>query len=500
MSKASRLGTDPAIAPSWEIIALVALLVFYACGFEAWGASAYDVMNLIGPFALIGILGFGAYSQARANPAFIWTILFWFRISTVVYFGFGDVFPLLANDKTKAYMDEFFWAQPWHYYKSNLIVTVSVLVVLLSSSVTAGVLASPRTHPNRTCGSRDLLIVGLLFGVVGFSTQVLFTLPSMLGAYGNQTLPGFIVNLEIFSSVSLYLLTRYALQHSSGLFPVALFALLVEMGIGFITFAKISILFPFLMFLLAYFSQRASLWRNLGAFGAVLLLFIFVVPIVSFGREEVHSHGDRASVAERLAIVASYFDRREPLEVEEKLQDVLRLSYVGQTAAAIDMYDNGRPGTSLDNAWAVFIPRMLWPEKPVITQIALDFTALAGAPENSTSPGIFADAYWDFGWAGVVGIMAAIGALFGILSRYALSVMATGAWIQLPIVMLAMKTGMRVDGFIVSDILGPSVLLFFLYLGVKAGERLIVMLFSRGQRGGNRTAYNAGQRQVMRGR
>jgi hypothetical protein len=90
--------------------------------------------------------------------------------------------------------------------------------------------------------------------------------------------------------------------------------------------------------------------------------------------------------------------------------------------------------------------------------------------------------------------MAAIGVLFGILSRYALRVMATGAWVQLPIVMFAMKTGMRVDGFIISDILGTSVILFFLYLGVKAGEHLIVMLFTRGQRGGNRPVYNGGQR------
>ena len=494
MSKASHLGADPTIAPGWEIIALVALLVFYVCGFEAWGASAYEVMNFTGPFALIGILGFSAYSQAKANPDFIWTILFWFRVATGIYFGFGDVFPLLASDKTKAYMDEFFWAQPWHYYKLNLIVTVSVLVVLLSSSLTAGAFASPRTHPNGTSGNRNLLIVGLLFGVVGFSTQALLTLPYALGAYGNETLPGFVANLEVFASVSLYLLTRYALRHSSGLFPVVLFILFVEMGIGFVTFAKTGILFPFLMFLLAYFSQRASLWRNIGACGAVLLLFTFIVPIVSFGRDEVHAHGDRASVAERLAIIASYFDRREALEVEEKIQDVLRLSYVNQSALAIDLYDSGRPGSSLDNAWAVFFPRMLWPDKPIITQVGLDFTVLAGTPENFTAPGIFADAYWNFGWAGVVGIMAAIGVLFGILSRYALSVMATGAWVQFPIVMLAMKTGMRVDGFIISDILGASVILFFLYLGVKAGERLIVMLFTRGQRGGNRPVYNAGQR------
>jgi hypothetical protein len=494
MSKASRLGTDPTIAPGWEIIALVALLVFYVCGFEAWGASAYEVMNFTGPVALIGILGFSAYSQARANPDFIWTILFWFRVATGIYFGFGDVFPLLASDKTKAYMDEFFWALPWHYYKLNLIVTVSVLVVLLSSSLTAGAFASPRAHPNRTSGNRSLLIVGLLFAAVGFSTQVLFTLPYALGAYGDQTLPGFVANLELFAYVSLYLLTRYALQCSGWLFSVVLFVLFVEMGIGLVTFAKTAILFPFLMFLLAYFSQRASLWRNLGALGATLFLFTFVVPIVSFGRDEVHSRGDRASVAERLAIIASYFGRRDSFEVEEKIQDVLRLSYVNQSALAIDMYDNGRPGNSLDNAWAVFIPRMLWPEKPIITQVGRDFTVLAGAPENSTAPGIFADAYWNFGWAGVVGIMAAVGVLFGILSRYALSVMATGAWVQFPIVMLAMKTGMRVDGFIISDILGASIILFFLYLGVKAGERLIVMLFPGVPRGESRPVYNAGQR------
>jgi hypothetical protein len=142
------------------------------------------------------------------------------------------------------------------------------------------------------------------------------------------------------------------------------------------------------------------------------------------------------------------------------------------------MYDTGVPSPSLDLLLATFIPRFLWPDKPIITQIGVDFNfAATGSQTSSSAPGLFADAYWNFGWSGVALLMVPLGAIFGYISVFALNVLTLRRWIYFPLVFMGMKMGLRTDGFIVADIVGTVVLMIAGYAILTLLEHLLLAVF-----------------------
>jgi hypothetical protein len=198
----------------------------------------------------------------------------------------------------------------------------------------------------------------------------------------------------------------------------------------------------------------------------VVLTYVSLVPIVSVGRAELWerygSHGE-ANFTERLAIVSRAITvaRYEPTASH----GMTRLSYTNQATFAVHEYDSLRPGASFVNVLAVFVPRALWPDKPIITQMANEFNASATGNLNSaSSPGLFAEAYWNFGWPGVVLVMPALGIILAAFSRYALWVIRSGSWFYFPVLLLALRMGFRTDGYFVADIVGATVLAVALHL------------------------------------
>jgi hypothetical protein len=133
---------------------------------------------------------------------------------------------------------------------------------------------------------------------------------------------------------------------------------------------------------------------------------------------------------------------------------------------AIDQYDRGYPGHSLDYAFAAFVPRIIWPEKPMISDLGKEFNVLAtNNPNPSSAPGIFADAYWCYGWMGVISAMLLVGALFGALSTFTLWVVDNERWFYFPASVVALRMGLRVDGVLVVDIIG-SLAIFLAMCGL----------------------------------
>src|SRR5437879_2171848 len=86
-----------------------------------------------------------------------------------------------------------------------------------------------------------------------------------------------------------------------------------------------------------------------------------------------------------------------------------------------DVRDHGfKYGETMQNLTYAFIPRILWPEKPIVTR-GLWFTAYLGSSgseeESTTSTGIYsaAELYWNFGFPGVILGMAVMGYMFALL-------------------------------------------------------------------------------------
>jgi len=62
----------------------------------------------------------------------------------------------------------------------------------------------------------------------------------------------------------------------------------------------------------------------------------------------------------------AYFDNKQENDAEAPQGSLLRVSFVNVAAFVVAQYDHGLPGDSLRDTLYSFIPRFLWPEKPVV--------------------------------------------------------------------------------------------------------------------------------------
>jgi hypothetical protein len=448
----------------------------------AYLAGPPKLNEFAGPVALMLTLGSGAVRMAVAESNAVWCTLFWFRVSTAVYFGFGNIAPALSNISTRLYIDAYFWAQPHHLATLNLLVSASALCVLGGSTLLAR-LRQPRVRPP-IHSEHKLLILGLLFAGLGFGVKAFVTIPYALGMFGENVVAASFTSLALMAPVSIFMLGRYAFFHRRSLLPVIVGLLLADMLLGTLLTNKSEVLLSLIMFLMAFLSRGVTVVTGSVALASLVTTLVLVTPVAQHGREQIQLRYDSiigGTLEERFEILSSYYSSPKALPIDEEVQSIfVRLSYLNAAALAINEYDAGRRSDSLETAWMAFIPRALWPDKPITSDIGRNFNVLAtGNPKSSSAPGIFPDAYYCLGWIGAPLLMIPIGLWFYALSRYALWVLATARWIHFPVVLMAMRMGFRVDGFIVTDIIGISVIICFMIVGAELAEKIYSMLWSR---------------------
>jgi hypothetical protein len=112
------------------------------------------------------------------------------------------------------------------------------------------------------------------------------------------------------------------------------------------------------------------------------------------------------------------------------VQAAQRASLLTQVAHVLDVTPSEVPyqgGQTYSYLAITLIPRFLWPDKPSINeanqfyQVAYGLTDPKSLQYVSISVGAMAEAYINFGWIGVAGMMFAIGLLLQLYDRYFLS-------------------------------------------------------------------------------
>jgi len=486
-SRILRVNDDPLTVGKRDIFGLLALILFYAIGYEIYGAQDYGTFNQLGPLALIVIMISGAARMVRANPMALWLALFWFRISTALYFGLGSLVPGFANVHTRLYLDAFFPLDQELLFKLNLIVSLCVLTVLATSAFYARYSRFKAGNQQSAIDDQKLWVAGVVFAISGFSVKYLVLIPFSLGAYGNITLPGLLLSLGLLSHVGLYLLTLYVVRRRPAMFPLIIVLFVIELGAGTVQLNKTEPLLTTLMFTLALLTNSPKPTRAVLSIALIVTVFSTLVPLVGYGRDEMmQRYGTLSSgtLGERMEVLWDYTSQKSAIASQQDVNGVLvRISYANAAAFAISDYDNGEPGPSLELALAAIVPRVLWPEKPNMTNIGSVFNERAtGYATSSSSPGLFAEAYWSMGWLGVPVLMVPFGLVLTAISRYAQWIMATGNWWYFPLAMLALRMGLRVDGWYVPDVIGPTATLVVLTcLARFAGHWLGVLAVSRRQ-------------------
>jgi hypothetical protein len=459
---ATPVGATDLVKPSRGEIAIILIAVLLAVlGFN-YGQPLTETTNLLVPILLIIGQVYGIVSLISRSYENIWTPLLWNRVAFIFYFGVGSLVPGFVNNETLDLIEGFYSFFSDDVAKYNLVNALFAFVFLIASGF---ILSSAQ---NVTSKSRikidacafDRRFLGLVLIAVGSFVYFGILLDAGLGV-PDALSSLFLTQIAQGTYVGIFLLASWAIANRSPwlYFAQAFTVLLFVMGL--VLLSKTEALLPVIMLGLAYIYERKSIRTTIVGAAAVYLVFVAITDPVSHARSEAGTPANgigfgAQSVGERIQLYRSYRLGSGAGTDDEIQIGWARLSYVNGGTFAINQYDAGIPGSSFEYLPIVWLPRIIYPSKPNLTDKARDFNfAVAGSDSSQSTPGMPSEGYWNYGWLGVVGLAAVSSMIFAIWSFYTVVALQNGAWHLLLVILLGMRVGTRVDGMFVTDIFGP---------------------------------------------
>jgi hypothetical protein len=450
-----------------EIASLGAVFVFNAVFGILLPPDNYTIVNLVCPLLLTMTLAFGMRHMLTADSRNIWTALFWFRLSTAAYFGIGVIAVSILDQTTFDYIQSFFPFNDADVFKINSVTSLSVFLVLSTARLVIYLFFDiPRVSALRRGNNRSLLLAGLVFTGIGLGINYTIKIPQDFGWIHVQ-IPGSILALVRLTMAGIFLLTLWSLRQKGAKLRYILFFLVaIELTFQILRFSKAGILMTLIFLLMAFLWDNLSIKRVLSCALLVIATYVSAVPIVSYGREELvirYGEGTPVGFAERYDVLRSYFTENADIFRGNTARQsaLLRITYVNSAAFVIHQYDIGAAGKWPEMVPAAFIPRFLWPDKPIISDVGVDIYELGtGSRASSMGAGVFADAYWAAGWWGVIMFMPILGAILASLTAICSRLLRQERWLYFPVVLMGLLIGFRSDGHYLVDVVGGAVIVF----------------------------------------
>jgi hypothetical protein len=452
---------------TWIIFGLV---LFYV-SFAAIGKNPlYGVANQIGPILLMASSLVTAYSLVRLQPLAVWAPLPWFLVIYALYYGFGPLVYTYGSEESITNMDEYYAVYPYDLLRTGLLNAVGLLGVCVGVLAAGSITVSEvfKAHREKRWRDPDRYVprVILLFLAIGLPIKYLFALPYQLGLH-DFIVPGGIAFLGKLVSLTIVLLVAYYNRLTAPYHLLCYVVIASEFVTALMTFSKLEVLTVGLLFVLGLYLRLPRV-RTLIAGGVMLcVLYVVLTPFVLFARTTYEPRGVSSVVA--LTESASMYRRLSTDEMNTFLAGAqiwwTRLSYSNAQAYAMQAFDANDPGDSLFLAGYALVPRVLFPNKPVMS-IGDKYTeAVTGRETNTfTSPGIFAEGYWNGGWTVVVVMGIFVGFLLARIGAFSEQAIGGGRFVFLPIVLIGLIMGFRPDDWFVLVYIGGLVQAAVLYL------------------------------------
>lgn len=406
-------------------LALANALVFLGL---SWSLLVVDSASLTGVVCVTTLFLVGSLASfvllVRSGGAF--AALAWYVLGTGVYFGIGVLVGGLAPD-----------ARSVHYYAESVLLGDLLRVNTLNSSSIALVLiaAAPlayhpkigtRSGPAPTHDIEDVLLkvfpalVLLSFASVALQ---LFYFPMATNLVVRTFLSSAYLVIP-FCLLSVGMLWS-RLDLNWALLGAMLFT--SALALSLLTMSKFGVMSNVVALLVgtwAYHRSRRAVTVGLLVLGAT---FVAITPLVNEGRAHLEYDAATNSPLTRLTIVADIVSGNGSSSSAELEGDssatgppLRRFAIAEIQAYLIQRYEDGQPGASLADFWAAAIPRVFWPDKPIITRFGADlhgqFWEIADA-QSALAPSYSAEAYWNYGPLGVLIVSIVIGLEIGWLTR-----------------------------------------------------------------------------------
>ncbi|MEM8547900.1 MAG: hypothetical protein AAGF46_07030, partial [Pseudomonadota bacterium] len=404
-------------------------------------------LNIVIPVFFIAVLLLTSYSLLRIIPESIWTGLVWFPIASATFYGFGALVEVLGNEITKQALSAHpLFVDTRQLWLSNQLSALGVTFVTIgiwAQSALAGAFGRPAVHcfdDERTAIAPAALAV--LFLVTGGLLKYGLMNPAQWGMI-DVLIPGSLGQLAVLVDIGFAILAFLAVRNRARgpaigcclLFPLHLYFTVIG-------FAKLEIMLAMLLPVVGAYVGH----RRISILGVSLVVmataFVFSQDLVRFGRHQILLDTgviDQASYGRRVAILNDYLGgaRIEDVGGEAAQGWWTRLNFSGVQAFAIGAREVGLPAFNITRAWMYFVPRAVWPEKPIMHSPSREFYAMVtgNAPTSALALSIYGDLYWQYGWLGVVAGCILIGWLYAMMARRTLQAVLRRDYIMLPVIL-----------------------------------------------------------------
>jgi len=429
-----------------------------------------DLITWVGPALLfIGCLVTG-YRLAKANSVSLLLPYSWFLVATAIFFGFGPLLYNFGNPSTILRVQYTWQLQGSDLFWVNFNNVFGVFVVSLTYYIVMGI--KKRVFGSilitaKPIFSEKKLVLGLL--LLGSLVKYTLVLPYEFGF--RPILPGSVLAAASLMKLVLFLLGYLAARYRGKWVYILVAVAAIELTVDVLRLSKTEVLTTLFMPVLGvfYYSHRIRLLVITGL--VVIIVYFTLYPVVVAARGEIiRAYGNHynATLSQRVDILTSGVLENSKGQNTSDQGWWRRLNYAHVQAFAMREYKSGRPGDSYKNMFSVFVPRVLWPGKPILSNISIDFTELyRGHRGSATGLGVFAEAFWNGGWLMVLAISSVIGIIFATLTKLMYPYLVMREFLFLPAAFLGIKIGTKVSGYFVTGYLGAFVIFLAYYLIIK---------------------------------
>lgn len=466
-------------------LVMVALcLCAVAGGLLRYSHASLAVANIAILLTILVGCGAAAIYRLVRVPVRVWFPIEWFLLTSAAYYGFGPLLYYFGRPETVFYADKFYPVDDMTLLRVNTLTAIGISAVLGSYMVTRLILFCMRAELAGVAAERvgtnvpALRTVAWVFAAVGLPVKMLLVLPRALGLW-DVVIPGSIEYLSSLSTLALaplfLLQSRPNRSRISGLFFYGL--LVIEFMTAFVTLSKLAMIKVVVIACLAMALAGRS-FKRIGVVGAIAVVLYATVltPIVTYGRFAFNVRGLQ-QLSEAKELLA---DTRSG-SAHEALGDLLpgvqswwsRLNYANAQAFAVAAYDEGNVGDTFELAVWVFVPRLFFPDKPIMTTGDKFNDMVTGNPDSMSAPGMLAEGYWNLGWSGVGVVALVMGCLYGFWDRYAALQLKHMRLQHLPVIYLGILMAIQQDSWFIPGTVGSiaTAVVFHLMFGAVGTAR-----------------------------
>lgn len=437
------------------------------------GRGSIQIANVAGPLVVLVACLLAAFDLVRHDTDLCLTPLPWFMASSAAYYGFGALLHEYGSADTIGVAQSF-----WQTSDSERsLVSLLNQVCLLSVAIGAGLLINRRKQFRTSKSSvvematdlreakRARLVIGLSV-IVGFSIKLLFTVPSHFG--WTQGPPGVVRALGSLSTMAI-LLASFLWAKGLRSYRFLVYAsTTMEVILGAVTLDKLDLLLPVAFAFVGYGLGRRSVRPMLVGGAVVILAFAALQPTFGTARNRLwHRDGEVAGPVETLEELSRIVleDRDLDTSLHASQQWWLRLSTTNAQAFAMHLHDSGQLGYTYGRIGWFFVPRILFPEKPQMTDAGLYITEQAtGHRLSSTGLTAFGEAYWNGGWILAILSSLVLGMILASITRTNLRFLRERRWAALPLAVMGIELGIAHAGWFTTSYIGGTVIYYALVL------------------------------------